>query len=92
MHTSRNLNLMRAFAIELKVQRNALGISQEELAHRAGVDRTFVARLELAQNQPSLSVLFKLCEGLSIYPEKMLALTSQRLAITTDVRKPDLIS
>jgi transcriptional regulator with XRE-family HTH domain len=79
MHTSRNPDLMRAFAIELKVQRNALAISQEELAHRAGVDRTFVARLELAQNQPSLSVLFKLCEGLNIKPEKLVELTVARL-------------
>jgi predicted transcriptional regulator len=83
MHTSRNLELMNAFAIELKVQRNALGISQEELAHRAGVDRTFVARLEVAQNQPSLSVLYKLCEGLGIKPEAMLSLTTMRLEISS---------
>ncbi len=82
MNTSRNLDLMRAFAIELRVQRNALKISQEELAHRAGVDRTFVARLELAQNQPTLSVLFKLCEGLGLKPEKLVALTVARLELT----------
>lgn len=79
MHASRNPDLLNAFAIELKVQRNLLGISQEELAHRAGVDRTFVARLELGQNQPSLSVLFRLCEGLVVKPEKLIELTAVRL-------------
>ena len=79
MHASRNPELMCAFAVEMKVRRNALGISQEELAHRADVDRTFVARIETAQNQPTLSVLFRLCEGLEVAPEDMIGQTRLRL-------------
>jgi DNA-binding XRE family transcriptional regulator len=80
MHVSRNPDLMSAFAIEMKARRNTLGISQEELAHRADVDRTFVARIETAQNQPTLSVLFRLCEGLGVAPEDMIEQTRRRLA------------
>jgi len=40
------------------------GVSQEELAHRAGIGLTNIARLETAANQPSLSVLFCLCDAL----------------------------
>ena len=80
MHASRNTDLMSAFAIEMKARRNTLGISQEELAHRADVDRTFVARIETAQNQPTLSVLFRLCEGLGVAPEEMIGQTRLRLA------------
>lgn len=80
MHASRNTELMSAFAIEMKARRNILGISQEELAHRADVDRTFVARIETAQNQPTLSVLFRLCEGLGIAPEAMIEQTRLRVA------------
>ncbi len=61
---SRNDALMEAFAAELRARRSALGLSQEELAHRAGVNRTYVAKLELAQNQPTLSVLFDLSTAL----------------------------
>jgi predicted transcriptional regulator len=80
MHASRNPDLMSAFAIEMKARRNTLGISQEALAHRADVDRTFVARIETAQNQPTLSVLFRLCDGLGVAPEDMVAKTRLRLA------------
>lgn len=79
MHDSRNPNLISAFAVEMKARRNALGISQEELAHRAGVDRSFVARMETARNQPTLSVLFRLCEGLGAAPEELVAQTRRRM-------------
>ena len=88
MQVSRNSELMNAFAIELKVRRNLLGISQEELAHRADVDRTFVARIETAQNQPTLSVLFRLCEGLGVAPEEMIGQTRLRLEQGGPGKKP----
>lgn len=56
---------MEAFAAELRARRSALGISQEELAHRAGVNRTYIAKLELAQNQPTLTVLHSLAVALN---------------------------
>lgn len=61
---SRNDALMEAFATELRARRSALGLSQGELAHRAGVNRTYIAKLELAQNQPTLSVLYSLANAL----------------------------
>jgi predicted transcriptional regulator len=48
---------MEAFAAELKARRSGLKLSQEELAHRAEVNRTYIAKLELARNQPTLCVL-----------------------------------
>lgn len=62
---SRNDALLEAFAAELRARRSALGISQEELAHRAGVNRTYIAKLELAKNQPTLSVLHSLATALN---------------------------
>lgn len=61
----RNIPLCEAFAIELRIRRNAGSLSQEELAHHAGINRTYVAKLELAQNQPSLTVLFELAKALN---------------------------
>jgi transcriptional regulator with XRE-family HTH domain len=69
---------MQAFAAEVKARRGELGISQEELAHRATVNRTFVAKVELAQNQPSLTVLHKLSLGLEMDLPELLRLTLLR--------------
>lgn len=66
MRTTPNVELMRAFAAEMKSRRGALGISQEELAHRCDVNRTFIAKMELAQNQPTLTVMHKLANGLEL--------------------------
>ena len=69
---------MQAFAMEVKARRGELGISQEELAHRADVNRTFVAKVELAQNQPSLTVLYKLSTGLEVELPELLRLALLR--------------
>ena len=63
---SRNDALLVAFAAELRSRRSALGLSQEALAHSAGVNRTYVAKLELARNQPTLGVLLSLAEALGV--------------------------
>lgn len=78
MRATQNVDLMRAFAAELKARRSALGISQEELAYRSDVGRTFVAKVELAQNQPSLSVLHKLSTGLELDLPELIRLTLVR--------------
>ncbi len=64
MHNAEHL--LNALGDELRFRRKGLGISQEELAHRAGVNRTYVAKLELAKNQPTLQILYKLAFALDV--------------------------
>lgn len=78
-----NFQLWEAFATELRTRRNAWRFSQEELAHRAGVNRTYIAKLELAKNQPSLTVLFELANALNCSLPDLLA-----GAITRYKRRP----
>ena len=59
-------SLLKALAAEIKSLRAALGLSQEELAHRASLNRTFVGKLEVAKTQPSITVLFQLAKALEI--------------------------
>lgn len=66
MRKAQDLPVLRAAAAEIKARRAALKISQEELAHRADVHRSFVARLETAETQPSLAVLFRLADALGV--------------------------
>jgi len=65
--------LIAAFADELRSRRAALRVSQEELAHRAGMNRTYVAKLELATNQPTLTALHLLAEALEVPLDQLLA-------------------
>ncbi|MCV0439288.1 MAG: helix-turn-helix domain-containing protein [Hydrogenophaga sp.] len=66
------------FGVVLQKQRIALGISQEELAFRAQVDRTFVSRLERGLRQPTITTLFSLGGALGVAPTT-LVLETERL-------------
>lgn len=87
MRTTQDADLMKAFAAEVKARRGELGFSQEELAHRAEVNRTFVAKVELAQNQPSLTVLHKLSVGLDVELPELLRQTLLRYRQLKKVRR-----
>lgn len=78
MRSSQDPALIRALASELKARRAALGISQDELALRGGLNRTFVAKLELAKTSPSLSSLFRLSSGLSTEPWELILAVQHR--------------
>lgn len=73
MRQAKDEKVIDALAAEIRARRSLLSLSQEELAHRADVHRTFVAKLELAKNQPSLSVLFRLANALEVDPEELVA-------------------
>lgn len=60
-----NPKLIAAFASELKYRRGLARISQDELARRAEINRTFIAKLELAQSQPTLTVLDDIARALN---------------------------
>ena len=70
--------LLRAVAAELKARRTALGLNQEGLAFTAGVDRTFVARLENCSTSPSLGTLFRLSTGLETDPGELVSAIAKR--------------
>jgi len=70
---SRDSALLEAFAAELKARRAVLKWSQEELAFRAEVNRTYIAKLELAKNQPTLSVLHSIATALNSNMPDLLA-------------------
>ena len=79
MKKSPNESLLKALAAEIKSLRTALGLSQEELAHRAGLNRTFVGRLEVAQTQPSLTVLFQLALSLEVDAVELVGNINKRM-------------
>ncbi|WP_227468481.1 MULTISPECIES: helix-turn-helix domain-containing protein [Delftia] len=57
---------MEALALELKVRRRELGLTQEDLAGRCNLDRPYISLIEVARKQPTLSVLYRLSEALEL--------------------------
>lgn len=78
MRSNQDPALLKAFAAELKARRAALEISQETLAHASEVNRTFVAKLELATTSPSLTSLFRLANGLELSPWELVLSVQER--------------
>ena len=46
--------------------RKQAGISQEELAFRASIDRTYISQIERGVGNPSLLVIFKIAQALKV--------------------------
>ena len=67
------MTLRETFAANLRRYRKAVGLSQEELAHRAQIDRTYVSSLERCQYAATLDVIEKLAVELGIEPAELLA-------------------
>jgi transcriptional regulator with XRE-family HTH domain len=63
---------LRALANRIKELRDRKGISQEELAHRAGLSRTGMGFLETGKRWPRLDTLMKVADGLNIPLDELL--------------------
>ncbi|WP_419181682.1 helix-turn-helix domain-containing protein [Novosphingobium mangrovi (ex Huang et al. 2023)] len=48
----------------IRARRRDLGMSQEGLAHEAGLDRSYVGRIERGEHNLTLSALIKLCRAM----------------------------
>ena len=67
--------MARSFGAELRERRRAKGVSQRELAERAGVDFSYISKLENDRiPPPAADTAVKLCQILGIRPEDLLAL------------------
>lgn len=55
----------------IKAKRNALGLSQEALAHQCGVHWTFLGQVERGQRNISLHNLLKIAGGLGVDPAEL---------------------
>jgi len=65
-------DLREAFAANLRRLRHAKGISQEDLAHEAGVNRTYMSKLEKGAIYPGLEIIAKLATVLEAEPAELL--------------------
>ena len=65
--------MAKAFGKALRQCREQARVSQEELAHLAHVDRTFVSRAERGVSQPSLATVLSLAKALNVSAATLVA-------------------
>lgn len=66
-----------AFGQVLRAVRKEVGLTQEELALTADIDRTFVSMIERGERQPTVRVIFRLAAALRVSPSQLILLTEQ---------------
>lgn len=67
-----------SFGEALREKRRAAGLSQRELARRAGLDFSYISKVENGRHPPpSAETVIELCRILRTPPEEMLALVGK---------------
>lgn len=64
----------KRIAQKIKLLREQKGLTQEELAHRAGLYRTYIGHIENARYSPSGYVLLKIIKALQADPREFFPL------------------
>ena len=62
----RLIRLKRGLAQSVKLRRKELGLSQEDLADLAEIDRTYASQIERGVANPSLEVLYRVARSLEL--------------------------
>lgn len=60
------MELSEALAIVLKENRTSCGLSQEELAYRCDLDRTYISLLERGKRNPTINVISSISRNLNV--------------------------
>lgn len=77
------MEIREVLAVNLRKLRRAKGLSQEELAHRAKIDRTYISALERSKYAAGIDVVDSLAKVLGVEAADLL----RRLSPTGDKRK-----
>ncbi|MBN9051545.1 MAG: helix-turn-helix transcriptional regulator [Rhizobiales bacterium] len=66
------MDLRQVYAANLRRFRHEKGLSQEELAYEADVDRTYISKLETGATYVGLEILGKIADVLGVDPSVFL--------------------
>lgn len=72
-------DIAAAFGTVLRAARRDAGLSQEEMAEQAGLDRTYPSLLERGRRTPTLLAIVRIAEALSIEPGTLVNMAAARL-------------
>ena len=76
----------KAFGQALREARQSKGISQEDLAERSGLDRSFISLVERGIQSPNIVVLLKVAAVLGISAAELIAKTEAAIKVENPKR------
>ena len=66
------MELARRFGLNVRRVRKEAGLSQEALADLVGIARSYMSDIEVGRRNPSLSVVERIADALSVPPVSLL--------------------
>lgn len=66
--------LPKLFGEKIRAERQRLGLSQEQLAEKCELDRTYISGIERGRRNPSLKNMGKIAQSLELSLSELLAL------------------
>lgn len=75
------MEIASAFGGVIRELRSEAGLTQEQLGFEADLRRTFISVLELGQQQPTLTTIFKLAKALKVPASKIIGLVEIALGL-----------
>jgi transcriptional regulator with XRE-family HTH domain len=82
------MTIREIFASNLRALRQARGLSQEELAHRANIHRTYVSSLERSQYGASIDLVDSLAEILGVQAADLLKIETVTRSVPVNAASP----
>ena len=65
------MKLRDRVGLNVRNLRNSKGLSQEQLALAAEVDRSYISEIDLAKNSASIDVLERIADALNVDPKEL---------------------
>ena len=78
--TTFDAELALAFGATVRGLRVERGIAQESLAHRAGIERSHMGKIERGTHMPTLAIIFKIAGALECSTTVLMTETENKLA------------
>lgn len=78
--TTFDAELAQAFGAAVRAVRSEQGIAQESLAHRAGIERSHMGKIERGEHMPTLAIIFKIAGALECSTAVLMSETERQLA------------
>ena len=72
MAKAKSKKLRHVLAKNMRLLRNDLGLSQEELAHKAKLHRTYIGMIERSERNLSIDNIEKIANALGVKPHQLL--------------------
>lgn len=71
-YSKNDLKILKRFGAAVRAKQDSLAISQEELAEKAGLHRTYIGGVEQGRRNLSLLNIIKIAKALEVQPECLL--------------------